>query len=448
MKKGTIAVSGMTCNHCEQRIMVSLKEIKGIKNVKASFATGLVDIYYDEKKVTDNDLKTKMAELGYEYKGFVNDKNSRVARTSFKDVFPIFTTIVIIYIIIGSIAGFNFLNFIPTIGESTPLIMLFLIGLLTSVHCVGMCGSINLAVSVGINNKASISRPLLYNTGRIISYTLTGAIVGGIGSVLSFSDKLQGLLIIIASIFMLMMGLAMLGWLPKTLHKFLPKLSFGIKKKNNAPLIAGLLNGLMPCGPLQAMQLYALSTGSILVGALSMFIFALGTVPLILGFGILFSSLKGKYNIIIQRISSVLVILLSFLMLGRGLIYLGIDINQIIKSNITQDQYKGYAIAEIKDGIQYVEIELTPKGYTPILVQKNIPVVFNIKADHVQYLGCINSIKIPDLEIEKDLKNGDNLIEFTPTKTGDIAYTCWMGMVTSNIKVVDDLNKIKQSIEE
>jgi sulfite exporter TauE/SafE/copper chaperone CopZ len=439
-------VAGMTCHHCEQRISKSLLGINGIKKANASFDTGLVNIYYDDKIVNEKQFKDKISEIGYEYKGIADDKNKKIIRTSFKDVLPIFISFIILYLIIGSIAGFNFIYFIPTVSETTPFVMLFLIGLLTSVHCVGMCGSINLAVSVGTDDKASISRPLAYNLGRIISYTTIGAVVGGLGSVLSFNTTFQGILILIASIFMFMMGLAMLGWLPKVLYRFLPKIPSNLKRvfreKNNTPLMAGLLNGFMPCGPLQAMQLYALSTGSILAGAASMFIFALGTVPLVFGFGLLFSSLKGKYNVIIQRISSVLVVLLSIVMLGRAFAYFGIDVGQTFKNLFVQDAYKDYVIADINDEKQYVEIELKPNGYTPIIVQKGIPVVFNIKAQNIQRFGCTNSIKIPKLNINLDLKNGDNLIKFTPTEVGNITYTCWMGMVTSNIKVVDDISKL------
>lgn len=447
MKKITIGVSGMTCNHCEKRIAKGLEELKGATSAKASFSNGTVEVEYDEKKVSEQEFKKVVNDLGYKYKGIL-ENNTKISRTTLKEVLPIIITILIIYIIVGNIAGFNFINFIPKIDKTVPLLMLFFIGLLTSIHCVGMCGSINLAVSVGNNNTSSIVRPLLYNVGRIISYTLTGAIVGGLGSVISFNGTMQGIVVLVAALFMLMMGLSMLGWLPKRLYKSLPRIPIKLKRKNNAPLIAGLLNGLMPCGPLQAMQLYALSTGSILLGALSMFIFSLGTIPLVFGFGLLFTSLKGKHNVIIQRISSVLVILLSLVMLNRSFIYLGIDISQSIKNTLIKSEYKEYAIAEIKGDYQYVEIKLNSNGYTPIVVQKGIPVVFNIKVDIIQKYGCTGAIRIPEFNIEQQLHNGDNLVKFTPTKTGDISYSCWMGMVSSNIKVVDDIGKIRKAIGE
>ena len=120
--------------------------------------------------------------------------------------------------------------------------------------------------------KKNYKRPILYNLGRVISYTIIGGIVGGIGSIFSFNDTVKGIIILIASIIMLLMALNMLGLIDFRLP-YINRLK--IKNKSHNALIIGLLNGLMPCGPLQAMQMYALSTGSIIKGALSMFLFSL-----------------------------------------------------------------------------------------------------------------------------------------------------------------------------
>ena len=82
----------------------------------------------------------------------------------------------------------------------------------------------------------------------------------------------------------------------------------------------------MPCGPLQAMQVYALSTGSFIGGALSMFLFSLGTVPLMLFVGIVVNIFKGKRKILINKIASILILILSIVMLNRGLLSLNIDL--------------------------------------------------------------------------------------------------------------------------
>ena len=102
---------------------------------------------------------------------------------------------------------------------------------------------------------------------------------------------------------------------------------------------------------------------------------------------------------------------------------------------------EGSEIATIKDGVQTVKITADYSGYspTPLYIQKNIPTKLII--DGKQLTGCNNTIVIPSLNIQKELKEGENIIEFTPGNT-DIDYSCWMGMISGNIKVVDDLSSI------
>lgn len=436
MKKIIISVSGMSCNHCEEKIKTSLKKLDGVISVRASFKDKKVEVISDDS-LKESKIKEVIESLGYKCRSTKEDKNSKI---SIKEILPILLIILGVYFVVKLLFGFNFLNFLPTVDETTSIGMLFVIGLFTSVHCISMCGAINIAVST--SGSKSIKKPLLYNLGRIISYTIVGGLVGGLGSLISFNNTIEGILILVASILMFMMGLSMLGWLPKKLYKLLPRLPFNkLLKNNNNSFVVGLLNGLMPCGPLQVMQLYALSTGSVFMGALSMFVFSLGTLPLMLGFGMILTTLKGKYTYVIQRISSVLILLLSIFMLSRSFNYLNINLDSIKYSS-----YKDYAIAEIKDGYQYVEINLESYSYKPILVQKDIPVKFNIKVDIIQRYGCTRSLVIPEFNIEYNLRNGDNYIEFTPTEVKDISYSCWMGMVSSNIKVVEDISEIRKGL--
>lgn len=106
---------------------------------------------------------------------------------------------------------------------------------------------------------------------------------------------LQGILKIIAGLFMVIMGINMLGWitlLRKFQIRFPQRLTDKINKKRreNRPFFVGLLNGLMPCGPMQSMQIIALGSGNPVSGAAAMLMFSLGTVPLMLGFGSLDTS--------------------------------------------------------------------------------------------------------------------------------------------------------------
>jgi plastocyanin domain-containing protein len=87
-----------------------------------------------------------------------------------------------------------------------------------------------------------------------------------------------------------------------------------------------------------------------------------------------------------------------------------------------------------------VDIEVQSGSYKKIMVQAGIPVQFDIHAEKGKLNGCNNTVIIPTFDIKKRLYEGDNIIEFTPEKTGTIGFSCWMSMIRSQIIVVEDLN--------
>lgn len=91
--------------------------------------------------------------------------------------------------------------------------------------------------------------------------------------------------------------------------------------------------------------------------------------------------------------------------------------------------------SRIVNGTQYVETELDFGSYTPISVANDIPVEWTINADDEKLNGCNNEIIIPEYNISVKLKSGENVIRFTPERTGTFSYTCWMGMIKSTIVV-------------
>ena len=158
-----------------------------------------------------------------------------------------------------------------------------------------------------------------------------GGIIGGIGSIFSINYYIQSIIILIAAICMICMSLSMLGII--TISNKISSCKIFSKVKTTNSFVIGLLNGLMPCGPLQAMQVYALSTGSIFYGALSMFLFCLGTIPLMLFFGSFINFAKGKTRVVINKIASVLILILSLAMLNRALVGFGINIGGMLSNN-------------------------------------------------------------------------------------------------------------------
>jgi len=438
-------VKGMSCPSCEIKIENVLRKIEGVIKVNASLAKSQVTVEYDLAKVDIEKLAAAITKLGYEVGGNEPEKNEK--KKSINQLLGIGIIIFALYFTFQSTVGFNF---IPQVDKSVGYGMLFVIGLLTSLHCIAMCGGINLSQSITYQQTENESKftkfkpSLLYNTGRVISYTVLGGIVGSLGSVISFSGTAKGIVAILGGAFMVIIGINMLDifpWLRK-IKISTPKF-FGNKIYSNTskrgPFYIGLLNGLMPCGPLQTMQLYALGTGSFLAGATSMFLFSLGTVPLMFSFGAISSFLSSKFTHRMLKVSAVLVIVLGLTMVSRGLSLSGVSL--AAASPLSGGSGTGN-VAQIQGGVQAVTTTMESGRYQPLIVQKGIPVRWTIKAKTEDLNGCNNPLTIPKYNIQKRLVPGDNLIEFTPDETGNIAYTCWMGMISSNIKVVPDLSKL------
>jgi len=448
----TILIKGMTCVNCENKIENKLRKTAGIVNVKVSYSNSTAKITFDTNIIKLEKIEEIIEGLDYTIKKSVLDEKNIAAnkKTNINQLIAIGIIILAGYIIGKHFGLYNIFNNFPQAKQGVGYGVLFLIGLLTSIHCVAMCGGINLSQCVSKQpiqkwGLSSLRPSILYNLGRVISYTVVGGIVGGIGSVVSFSGMAKGIVAIIAGIFMVIMGLNMLNIFP-WLHKFnirMPKI-FARKindEKNrvsNSPLYVGLFNGLMPCGPLQAMQLYALSTGSPLKGALSMLLFSLGTVPLMFGLGTLSSFLSKKFTSRMLQVSSILVIFLGVFMFQNGVSVSGIAIPSF--SNISSKSSNSLSVATFANGVQTVTTNLSSSRYEPITVQAGIPVKWTIKAAPGTVNGCNGKMVIPEYNIEKQLKVGDNVIEFTPAKAGTIPYSCWMGMIRSQITVVDDLS--------
>ena len=447
IKTRRLRIDGMTCASCQNRIEKALNSTIGVKSAKVSYSTGAAEITYDANLLSLRDIIAVIEKSGYRVLtgGKAEFRASRAVGL-----------LLIIAAMYWFLQYFGILNLlVPTqLAEAgMGYGMLFVIGLITSVHCVAMCGGINLSQCIPQNEaheqgKLSALRPtFLYNLGRVISYTFVGFIVGAIGSAITFSNTLQGILKLIAGVFMVIMGINMLGifpWLKKLnprMPKFLSRKITAEKSRSKSPLIVGLLNGLMPCGPLQAMQIYALSTGSPFAGALSMLVFSLGTVPLMFGLGALSTILSKKFTRRMMTVGAVLVAVLGLAMFSQGWSLSGFNLPEPVSQNANGAQSEtdtdGTQQVETNDGTQVVNSTLSSGGYPAITVHAGTPVKWVIDAPEGSINGCNNRMIIQEYGIEHRFKTGENVITFTPTKTGKFQYTCWMGMIRSTITVVE-----------
>ncbi|MCB2294020.1 sulfite exporter TauE/SafE family protein [Clostridium algoriphilum] len=439
LKKEKIKVFDMTCTSCESRVERAVMELYGVKNTIASFSSQSLTIEYDTDFCNHERIRTAVKAAGYSTESSNNYK-----------IVGIFIIVAAIILIGNSSGGIDMTSRL----NGATYFVLFIVGVLTSIHCVGMCGGIMLSQSISKDNKNkfdSIKPALLYNTGRVLSYTVIGGIVGALGSVLSLSISAKAGLQIFAGVFMVIMGLNMSGFsLFRKLNLKLPWSACSVKKKPKTPFLVGVLNGLLPCGPLQTMQLYALGTGSAFNGALSMLLFSLGTVPLMLTFGALSGLITKGYTKTLLKFSGVLIVVLGILMGTRGLALAGINVPSTstiaasLSGNKTLTSTPPAAKPTIENGVQIIRMSADGSGYTPngLYVQKNIPVKWII--DGKELNSCNGQIVVPSLNINKTLQTGENIIEFTP-KDKDISFSCGMGMIRGVIKVVDNVASVDTS---
>jgi len=433
-EKTKLLISGMSCAHCELTIEKTLSKLKGLEHIKASFGKGEVTFTFDDEVIGIEEIKSAINKL--DYKVIEEHKTKFTNNTE-----ALYILIILLggYVILKRYGLLNFTNYFPQIQSSMGYGMLFVIGLLTSLHCVAMCGGINLAQSANASKSggSTILPNFMYNLGRVVSYTIIGGVVGALGAVISLGGGFRGAVAIFAGVFMMIMGLNMLDvfpWLRRfniKMPKFISRKIDHNKAKSHSSFYVGLLNGLMPCGPLQSMQLFALSTGSFFGGALSMFLFSLGTVPLMFVLGTLSSKLNKKFTEKMLSTCAILVVVLGVGMLNNGLALSGVVVPQLAAADENTN------MAKLEGGYQTITTPLNFGTYPAITVKAGIPVKWTITAEKGKVNGCNNEIIITEYDISVKIKEGENIIEFTPSKPGQFGYSCWMGMIRSTITVVE-----------
>ena len=443
-----LAVDGMSCSTCERRIEKAVGAIDGVIGVRASASLGEVRIICDPRGVARSAIDAAIHGAGYQVR-----TDPPPERGSILWFLGLLAVVAAVYLLLRYTVGFTFL---PSVNQSMGYGLIFVVGLLTSLHCVAMCGGIVLSQGIRKETRATAPRlterllpNLLYNGGRVVSYTIIGGAVGALGSVLSLSTTLKGILPVAAGVSMLFLGVRMLGIFPwlsrlKLAIPGIPRGRLGAAAARRGPFVVGLLNGLMPCGPLQTMQVYALGTGSFLAGALSMFLFSVGTVPLLLGLGAVSTLLSARFNRRMIQASGVLVLALGLLMFGRGLNLFGVSLPSAPVVATAATVPSGVAVARLQAGYQEVRTIVEANAYQPFVVQVGIPVRWTVSVKASDLNSCNGTLTVPQLGIRKVLVPGDNLIQFTPDHAGAIVYTCWMGMIRSRIQVVADVAAVGQ----
>jgi sulfite exporter TauE/SafE len=209
-------------------------------------------------------------------------------------------------------------------------------------HCIGMCGPIVVSLTLNLSGKGVILPNFLYNSGRIITYMLMGGVMGATGSftvVTANIASLQKAVMLVAGVLIVIMGLAMSGWIPLgrifgdhskpggIISKGFSKLSR--VKSNTVFFPLGLWLGLLPCGPVYTALIGAARAGmeakttfeGTIIGVGLMFAFGVGTVPALILVAKLADLGWLKSREIVYKFSSVLMILIGVYFIIKAIRY-------------------------------------------------------------------------------------------------------------------------------
>ena len=457
--KMNVCVDGMTCRSCEITVERKWKKLAGVKKVHVNASTGKAELIIEGNTPTVSELERALGDDKYRVhqnfkkvtkaeKQFITDK-----RPSFWRLVGLFALVLLIGRIFSDLGLLN-TNF--SLGNATSFGAIFLIGLVAaSSSCIAITGGLLLSAAAKFNERYASARPLarmrpvfLFLSGRIVSYTVLGGVLGIVGAALSPSPTVTAIIAIVAALYMLIMGLDMLHIAPSWLKSLIPRMSKSLshrimdaegKEHPIAPFGLGAATFFLPCGFTQALQLYALTTGSFGTGAITMLAFALGTAPALLALGWASSSLKGKAGKFFLQFSGALVIVLGLWNIQNGLTVLGhpISLPSFNVSSPAIANSGGTIEPIVMDGnTQVIKMKMGYAGYEPnhFTVRAGTPVRWEVDGDNAG--GCTNVLVSRQLGIQQLLKKGQNIIAFTPQTPGEVQFSCSMGMVRGSITVL------------
>lgn len=443
MEKLILPIKGMHCKSCELSIEDHLRAVSGVKKSEVSHISGRCKIWYEQgKKPSIFHISKAVEAAGYTVGQ--EDAKHWLSRNP-RDYFFLVNAgaILLLLFIAADMAGlFN----VGADFNQKGVAVAALVGLVAGVSsCMALIGGLVLALSARhaeLHPEATGMekfRPhLFFNLGRVLGFGLLGGLIGLMGGVLQPSIKMMAVLTLIVGAIMVLLGLKLIEIFPVlqkvniTLPKFISRV-LGIKQdqqeySHKAAVFGGALTFFLPCGFTQAMQLYAISTGSFSQGALIMSLFALGTAPGLLGIGGLSSAFKGAKA------------KLFFTTAGLAVIVLGVFNISNASSIVFPSQVIGNAKnnqQNVTGTVQEARMTQSGNGYSPnqFTVKKGNTVRWIINSTN-QYT-CASYIRMPSYGISQPLRAGENVIEFTPTQTGEIAFSCSMGMYRGKFTVID-----------
>lgn len=343
--------------------------------------------------------------------------------------------------------------------QGVDFFAIFMTGLLAGgLSCMAVQGGL-LAATIAqqeqkrfeekLKKKGNAMPILLFLDAKIAAYTLLGLLLGWFGSFFTLSLQMQVVLFLIVGVFMIGTALNILNvhpifryfliQPPHFLTRFIRKQSK--KSEVLTPAFLGGLTVFIPCGTTQAMMALAIATGNPFLGALTMFIFTLGTSPVFFVLGYLATRFTGALHARFMKLAAVGIIVLALFNINNALTLSGTGYTF---GNIAKNAYcvvsfcDSKAIASVGNPVTKANIEITDQGYNPseLWIKAGEPITLTL--DNPSARGCAQAFTIPSLGLQKIVRTGNKqtLIFTAPSKKQDLAFMCSMGMYVGEIHVI------------
>jgi sulfite exporter TauE/SafE/copper chaperone CopZ len=419
----TVPVAGMTCRSCEVRIQKHVGRLPNVQNVKASAVHGRVEIE-STAPVPAASVEKAIKAAGYEIgrtPWLASDPN--VWLTAVAGLALVFALAVL-----AQVTGLADLASGAGDLSQGGLVVALLLGLAAGVStCMALVGGLVLALSASFQARRAATgapegglgaqmRPaLVFMAGRIIGYGVLGTRLTGLSPrIATWSPTLP-------------MGLGrQLG---------LGDGAGGSQYSDTRAALLGAASFFLPCGFTQAVQIYALSTGSALFAGAIMAVFAIGTAPGLLALAGLPVVVPSTMRPTLLRLVGVVVIGFAFVNASAGIRLSGVTLPSFGVE--TAAAAPPPASGPAADGTQALTTFQDGGGYRPgnVSIYAGVPTRWTIESSTTA--TCASLLVVPDLGIQVRLHEGPNTIDLPALPAGTLAYSCSMGMYGGRITIVE-----------
>lgn len=434
-----VSVLGTHCESCETRISEAWKTLPYIQKIEfTQRGNERIAHISHTKPLSYSVLAQLIQDKGYQLADQAELRGS--SKSQVKRFFGWLAVILVVYLLLDWLGVFSY-----QVGATSPnsLWGVFVVGLIAAISsCAAVVGSLVFAASATHAKrhphdtlKKRLTPHVLFNAGRLMGFAGFGALLGLLGEKVKLSPASNGFFILFVALIMLGLGTNLLGLLPRgrfplSLPKVWNKRIHSLKNNEHpfSTFLLGSLTFFLPCGFTQSMQLFALTTGNWLDASLIMLVFAVGTLPALLGIGMFSSLSRGKLLSRVSVISGVLIFVLGVNQLTNAWVLLDVHLPNPTKPAPSQDLPH--------TGEQVIQMEVTSAGvYAPdvLEVTEGIPVRWQIYG--AKRMGCADTLVMRAFDVATTLKPGPNEVFFTPTTPGTYTFSCSMGMVRGSLIV-------------